>query len=82
LFCSIIADAAIEGRSTYEKNKETEDARTRAVLKGGGAARSEKVARQQKKYAEDEGAAGDAQAEAEAPEGLAEAVAAEAVEGA
>lgn len=51
LFCSLIADAAIEGRGAFEKSKEESAAKERAAIKD--AVKTSKVSRQQAKYAED-----------------------------
>lgn len=73
LFCTIIADAAIEGRMQYEKQQEEEAAK--AAAEAAKAVKSAKVARQQAKAgeldeeaSEAESADGAAEAEAPAPE--------------
>ena len=67
LFCTIIADAAIEGRMQYEKQQEEEAAK--AAAEAAKAVKSAKVARQQAKAGElDEEAS-----EAESADGAAEA---------
>ncbi|MDK1020628.1 MAG: 30S ribosomal protein S2 [Candidatus Hydrogenedentes bacterium] len=70
LFCTIIADAAIEGRMQYEKQQEEEAAK--AAAEAAKAVKSAKVARQQAKAGEldeeaSEAESADGAAEAEAP---------------
>ena len=68
LFCGIIAEAAMEGRSAYEKRKKDEEDEHRSALQE--AAKSDKVARQAAKFAEtEEPAAEPAAAPAEAATG-------------
>ncbi len=51
LFASIIADAAIEGKMMYEKNRSDEDARLRAAARDSAeATKTEKLSKQQTKY--------------------------------
>ena len=77
LFCTIIADAAIEGRMQYEKQQEEEAAK--AAAEAAKAVKSAKVARQQAKAGETEEEAaenepsgeGSEDAEAQAPEATA-----------
>ncbi len=50
LFCAVIADAAIEGRAAYEKRRKDEETEHRTALRE--ATKSEKVSRQQRKFAD------------------------------
>ena len=66
LFCTIIADAALEGRMQYEKQQEEEAAKVAA--EAAKAVQSAKVARQQAKGGEAEQEATEAEPAEDAPE--------------
>ena len=52
LFSQIIADAVIEGRAAYEKSRQEDDAKRKAALRD--ATKTDRMTRQQKKYADED----------------------------
>ncbi|MEK7794053.1 MAG: 30S ribosomal protein S2 [Candidatus Hydrogenedentota bacterium] len=75
LFCRLMADATIDGKTQYEKNRFEEEAQQRATIKEQ-AARTGKLTKQRQKFAEDSPEADEAPSEAAGPvEAVAAAVA-------